>query len=142
MSLGLGVLHAKCSKQRLNVKSSTEAELVGTSDYIPYNLCSTMFMSEQGYKIKDNILYQDKKSTILMLKNGRNSCTGNSRHINFRYFFVKDRVDKGELKVKYFPLTIMLAYFFTKPLQVQLFKKLRDVIMGYVPISSLKDTRF
>ena len=101
MSLGLGVLHAKCSKQRLNVKSSTEAKLVGTSDYIPYNLWLTMFMSEQGYKIKDNILYQDNKSTILMLKNGRNSCTGNSRHINVRYFFVKDRIDKGELKVEY-----------------------------------------
>ena len=99
-------------------------------------------MLEQGYKIKDNILYQDNKSTILMLKNGRNSCTGNSRHINVRYFFVKDRIDKGELKVEYCPSTIMLAYFFTKTLQGHLFKKFRDVIMGYVPISSLKDPRF
>ena len=101
-----------------------------------------MFMSEQGYKIKDNILYQDNKSTILMLKNGRNSCTGNSRHVNVRYFFVKDRIDKGELKVEYCPSTIMLADFFTKPLQGHLFKKFRDVIMGYAPISSLKDPSF
>ena len=34
--MGLGVLHAKCSKQKLNVKSSIEAELVGVSEYIPY----------------------------------------------------------------------------------------------------------
>ena len=46
-----------------------------------------------------------------MLKNGRNPYTGNSRHINVRYFFVKDRIDKGELKVEYCPLTIMLADF-------------------------------
>ena len=142
ISFGLGVLHAKCSKQKLNVKSSTEAELVGASEYIPYNLWLVLFMSEQGYKIKDNVLYQDNRSTMLMLKNGRNSCTGNSRHINIRYFFVKDRIDKGELRVEYCPSSIMLADFFTKPLQGQLFKKFRDVIMGYAPISSLKYPTF
>ena len=124
------------------MKSSTEAELVGASEYIPYNLWLVLFMSEQGYKIKDNVLYQDNRSTMLMLKNGRNSCTGNSRHINIRYFFVKDRIDKGELRVEYCPSSIMLADFFTKPLQGQLFKKFRDVIMGYAPISSLKYPTF
>ena len=124
------------------MKSSTEAELVGASEYIPYNLWLVLFMSEQGYKIKDNVLYQDNRSTMLMLKNGRNSCTGNSRHINSRYFFVKDRIDKGELRVEYCPSSIMLADFFTKPLQGQLFKKFRDVIVGYAPISSLKYPTF
>ena len=38
MSLGLGILHGKSSKQKLNVKSSTEAELVGISDCLPYNI--------------------------------------------------------------------------------------------------------
>ena len=38
ISLGVGVLHAKISKHKLNVKSSTEAELVGNSEYLPYNL--------------------------------------------------------------------------------------------------------
>ena len=33
MSMGLGVVHAKSSKQKLNTKSSTEAEVVGMSDY-------------------------------------------------------------------------------------------------------------
>ena len=142
MSFGLGVLHAKCSKQKLNVKSSTEAELVGASEYIPYNLWLMHFMSEQGYEIQDNVLYQDNKSTMLMLKNGRNSCTGKSRHINIRYFFVKDRINKGELRIEHCPSTIMLADFFTKHLQGQLFKRFRDVIMGYAPISSLRSFIF
>ena len=38
MSLGVGTLHAKSSKQKLNNKSSTEAELVGVSEY-----CHTIF---------------------------------------------------------------------------------------------------
>ena len=94
-------------------------------------------MSAQGREIKYNVLHQDNKSTMYMLKNGRNSCTGNSRHIDIRYFFVKDRIDKGELRVEYCPSSIMLADFFTKPLQGHLFKKFRGVIMVHAPISSL-----
>jgi len=73
-----------------------------------------------------------------MLKNGRNSCTGNSRHIDIRYFFVKDRIDKKEVKVAYCPASIILADFFTKPLQGQLFQKFRKVLMRYEPITTLK----
>ena len=113
ISLGIGVLHARSNKQKLNVKSSTEAELVGASEYIPYSLWLLMFISMQGYTIKNNVLYQDNQSTILMLKNGRNSCTGNSRHIHIRYFFVKDRVDKKEVKIEYCPSLNILADFFT-----------------------------
>ena len=38
ISMGHGVLHCKSGKQKLNVKRSTEAELVASSYYIPYNL--------------------------------------------------------------------------------------------------------
>ena len=117
ISMGTGIVHGRSGKQILNVKSSTESELVGVSEYLPYNIWLIMFIIAQGYIIKNNMLYQDNMSTILMLKNGRNSCTGNSRHINIRYFFVKDRIDKKEMKVEYCPSQCMLADFFTKPLQ-------------------------
>ena len=80
MSLGWGTIHNKSSKQKLNTKSSTEAEIVGVSEYIPYNIWLVNFLNEQGYKIQHNIVYQDNESAIRMEKNGRNSCTGNSRH--------------------------------------------------------------
>ena len=72
-----------------------------------------------------------------MHKNGRNSCTGNSRHINVRYFFVKKRINKGEMRVEYCPTLLMLADFFTKPLLGKQFKLFRDVIMGYKSIFDL-----
>ena len=117
-----------------------EAELVGVSDYIPYNIWLTNFMKEQGYVFDKNIVYQDNKSAILMEKNGRNSCTGNSRHIDIRYFFVKDRVNKNEIEIVHCPTDMMLADFYTKALQGSLFKKYRDVIMGYADISTLKQS--
>ena len=132
-----GILHGKSSMQKMNVKSSTEAELVGVSEYIPYNIWLMMFLEEQGYGIKDNVIYQDNKSAILMEKNGRNSCTGNSRHINIRYFFVKDRIDKKEVKVEYCPTHLMLADYFSKPLTGKLFHTQREFLMGWHPMSEL-----
>ena len=140
ISMGWGSIHSKSSKQKLNTKSSTESELVGMSDYLPYNIWWVNFLNEQGYAIKNNTIFQDNQSAIRMERNGRNSCTGNSRHIDFRYFFVKDRVDKGEVKIEYCNTEIMLADYYTKPLQGQLFHKFRDVIMGYKHISSLRRT--
>jgi hypothetical protein len=139
MSMGTGVLHCKSSKQKLNTKSSTEAEVVGTSDYVPYSIHMAMFMKHQGYELKSNVLFQDNQSAIKMETNGRNSCTGNSRHVDIRYFFVKDRVDKNELKIEYCPTQQMLADYFTKPLQGTLFHNMRRVIMGWDHISKLKE---
>ena len=89
MSMGYGLIHGRAGIQKINTKSSTEAELVGVGEYIPYNIWLMMFLDAQGYGIKDNIVYQDNQSAMLMEKNGRNSSTGNSRHINVRYFFHK-----------------------------------------------------
>ena len=87
MSYGLGILHGKGVKQKLNLKSSTEAELVGVSNYLPYNIWMLYFLEHQGYKIMKDVIYQDNQSAIRMEKNGRNSCTRNSRHIDIRCFF-------------------------------------------------------
>jgi hypothetical protein len=139
MSFGTGVLHAKAGKQKLNTKSSTEAELVGVSDYLPYNVYLVNFMKEQGYTLEDNVLLQDNQSAMKMEKNGRNSCTGNSRHVDIRYFFVKDRVDKGKVRIEYCPTSSMLADYFTKPLQGSLFHKMRRVVMGWDHIDTLQN---
>ena len=66
ISFGLGTIHAKSSKQKLNTKSSTEAESVGVSEFMPYNISLINFLHEQGYQINPNILLQDNQSTILL----------------------------------------------------------------------------
>ena len=91
MSLGWGLVHTKATKQKLNSKSSTETEVIAVSEHVPYKIWLINFMEAQGYKFKDKVLFQDNMSAMKMEKNGRNSCTGNSRHISIRYFFVKDR---------------------------------------------------
>ena len=69
---------------------------------------------EQGFDITNNIIYQDNESAIKMERNDRNSCMSNSRHVDIKFFWVKDRVDKEEVRIEYCPTTLMLADYFTK----------------------------
>jgi len=92
-SFGILVAHARSTISKVNVKSATESKLVSAAEYLSYTLWFRYFMESQGYKIDKHVLYQDNKSAILMEINGRNSCTDNSRHIDIRYFWIKDRVD-------------------------------------------------
>eukprot|EP00978_Attheya_sp_CCMP212_P009276 scaffold21935_cov53-Attheya_sp.AAC.4 len=131
LSLGKGAVYAVSKKQKLNVISSTESELVGVSNMMPKIIWSMYFMNAQGYDIDENIVYQDNQSTMLMENNGRASSSKRERHINIRYFFVTDRIANGDMSVKYCPTGIMLADYFTKALQGTPFKTFRDLIMNY-----------
>ena len=130
ISFGRGGIACKSSKQKLNTKSSTEAEFVGASDYLPNTIWVKMFMEAQGYKINESILEQDNESAIKLEKNGRTSAGPKSRHIHIRYFWLKDRLKSENISVRHCPTLQMLADFFTKPLQGNLFRRFRDVVLG------------
>ena len=123
MSLGRGAVMCKSSKQKLNTKSSTEAELVGASDYLPNTIWAKMFLESQGYAVQENHFLQDNQSAIKLEVNGRASCGQKSRHIDIRYFFMQDRIKTEGIEVVYCPTEDILADFFTKALQGSLFEK-------------------
>ena len=137
--LGLGFPISQSKKQKLNTTSSTIAELVGADDVSIPLLWTKLFMEAQGYEIRQNILYQDNKSAILLEKNGKASSSKRTRAVNIRYFFLTNQINKGNLSIEYCPTGMMIADFFTKPLQGKLFEEFRDLIMGYKHVSSLKD---
>jgi len=125
-----GAVISMSAKQKLNTRSSCEAELVGADDAATKILWTKMFLEAQGYMVKKNILYQDNKSTILLLENGKRSSGKRTRALNIRYFFLTDQRAKGNLDVEYCPTGDMLGDYFTKPKQGQDFKKFRSAIMG------------
>ena len=133
LSLGKGAVYATSCRQKLGTKSSTEAELVGVSDILPQVIWTRYFLDAQDYVVNESIVYQDNQSAILLEKNGRASSSKRTRHINIRYFFITDRVANGEVRVEYCPTKIMLADYFTKPLQGIQFKIFRDQIMNVNP---------
>ncbi len=131
LTLGKGFPITMSRKQKLNTRSSTESELVGADDASQLILWTKLFMEAQGYEIEKNILYQDNKSTIQLLKNGKQSSSKRTRAINIRYFFLTDQIEKGNLMVEYCPTKEMWADFMTKPLQGQPEVLMRGKIMGH-----------
>ena len=130
MMMGRGAIIATSTKQKLNTRSSTEAELVGADDVMPIAMWTKYFIEAQGYKVKKSVLYQDNKSTILLEKNGRASSSKRTKHINVRYYLITDRIAKGDITVEHCPTDKMIADFFTKPLQGKTFKKFLCHIMN------------
>ena len=66
MSFGRGAFSCKSKKQKLNTKSSTEAEVVGASDYLPNMLWAKNFLEAQGLSLSDNsiVFNQDNESAL------------------------------------------------------------------------------
>jgi len=130
MTLGQGAVLSMSRKQKLNTRSSTEAELVGADDAATMILWTKLFMEAQGHEIDQNILYQDNKSTALLINNGKRSSGKRTRALNIRYFFLTDQVEKGNLSIEYCPTDDMIADYHTKPLTGVKFIKFRKAIMG------------
>ena len=78
-------------------------------------------MRAQGLEVRDSILFQDNKSAMLLETNGCASSSKRTKHINIRYYYVADRVAKGDLRVVWCPTEKMIADFLTKPLQGKAF---------------------
>jgi hypothetical protein len=99
LSLGRGFPIVSSTKQKLNSGSSTESEIVGANDFMPAICWTQYFMEAQGYQVQENILFQDNKSSILLEKNGKASSSKCTKHVNIRYFFITNQVDKGDISL-------------------------------------------
>jgi hypothetical protein len=140
LTLGRGALISGSYKQKINTKSSTESELVGVDDGMPFIMWIRLFYIEQfksypnDHPMKDigqkNIILQDNTSTIQLENNGRRSSGKRTRHINIRYFYITDQIKEGKVSVTYCPTLEMVSDYFTKPLQGSLFRTHRNAIMG------------
>ena len=132
-TLGQGAVISGSKKQKMNTRSSTEAEIVGRDDFIGPMLWTRYFLENQSMDIKDNICFQDNESSIRLGVNGRASATKRSRHLDIRFFYMKDLCDKKLVTIKYCPTDEMDGDFQTKPLQGKKYHRFRRRIMGMPP---------
>jgi hypothetical protein len=123
-------LQYKSIKQKLNVNSSTEAELVGMHEMLDFVLWLRSIFSFLGYEQGTTTLYQDNTSTITMAHMGRGSSGSNTRHIQIKYFWIKQFIDSKVIKLEHLFTDNMIADFFASPRVGQLFRKFRDIVMG------------
>lgn len=68
-SLGKGVITLGSTKQKVNCRSSTEAQLVGTDDHISKMSWTKLFIEHQGFEVKANVAHQDNASSSQLEQN-------------------------------------------------------------------------
>jgi len=124
MTLGKGVAYSTSCKQKINTKSYTEAELVTVDDAMGQVLWTRHFLSAQGMAVPTTTIHQDNKSMILLAKNGSTSSGKHTKHLDMHYYFVTDKIKKGEVKGEYCSTRDMIMDFITKPLQGSTFTKM------------------
>ena len=128
---GKGFVYNKSSKQHIVTKSSTEAELVALSDMANQAIHQRNFLEAQGYQKLPAKLYQDNQSTITLVNKGR-STSLSTRHINIRYFWLKERIESGEIEVIYKPTEEMgPANIATKATVGNLFRLERQALCNW-----------
>jgi hypothetical protein len=99
-TLGTGMVHASTHKQRVTTKSSSEAELVCASDATSETIGLRNYLLSRGHQVNPSILGQDNLSTKSILEKGPRVAR-RIKHLNIRYFFVQDYINKKQMIVKY-----------------------------------------
>ena len=100
----------RSNKQKINTRSSTESELLAVDVALPTVQWTRNFMSEQGYNSETH-LKEDNQGTMLMMKNGKLSAGKRTKHFDIRYYYVKDLIDQGIMKVSHCVSEDMIADF-------------------------------
>ncbi len=72
-----------------------------------------------------SILYQDNMSAILLEKNGKASSSKQTKHIKVKYFYIKEKVDNGEIEIEHCPTDQMWTDIKTG-CHVSCFQRTRD----------------
>ena len=123
---GIPIL-TKSSIQRMNAKSSTNAEIIALCDAVEELVYIKNLTDELGLKINPTIQVDNQPAIDTMIN--QKMVKGN-KHIMNRYYFVKDYYNKGIINLKYVPTKDNLADIFTKPLKREIFENIRNRIMG------------
>ena len=131
MFFGNGSFMCRSHKQHINVKSSTEAELVALSDMASIALGIIYFLQDFGIKFNSVTIYQDNKSTLKMIQKGYPDGKY-SRHINIRSYWLKDLVQRHEIQLIYISTNDMVADIMTKATPGRIFRRFRDTILGRI----------
>ncbi|GJV62307.1 retrovirus-related pol polyprotein from transposon TNT 1-94 [Tanacetum coccineum] len=120
--LGKKLVSWSSKKQDCMALSTTEAEYVSLFACYAQVLCMRTQLTDYGFHFNKILIYYDSKSAIAI------SCNpvqhSRTKHIDVRYHFIKEHVEKGTIELYLVRTDCQLADLFTKALPVDRFNYL------------------
>lgn len=113
-------------RQKSIALSTTEAEIIAASEASKEVIWLTRLFTEIAELASVPTLLVDNMSAIKLVKNP--VFHKRTKHIEVRHYFIREKVDEGQLTVEHVPSELQLADILTKPLYREKFTQLRDLL--------------
>ena len=113
-------------KQTCVALSTAEAEYVALSSTAQESLWLQQLLADLTKEpTKSMVIYEDNQLAIIMAKDPQ--FHGRSKHIDIKYYFIREQVTNRSLELKYCKSANMVADIMTKGLTGEYFEKLRKM---------------
>ena len=127
VKLGTGAVSWSSKLQSMVALSTTEAEYIAAVEAAKEIIWMRQFMGELGYPVPTACtLLMDNQSAISVSKNPEHH--GRMKHLDLRWFWLRDTVDSGIIKPSFIPTEDMAADILTKPLMRPYVEKCRSLM--------------
>ena len=124
--MGSGAVSWSSKKQAVVTLSTTEAEFISAAACACQVIWVQRVLKHLGWEQECCVIYCDNCSTIKLSKNP--VMHGRSKHIAIRYHFLRDLSKDGAVKLKYCATQDQIADIMTKPLKLDSYMKLRELL--------------
>jgi hypothetical protein len=113
--VGVGAVSWNCKRQLTIALSTTEAEYMATSQCTKEAIWLRKFMADVGLvQVGATSIMCDNQGCIALAKNlTHHSCT---KHIDIQHHFIREKLESGEIGLKYCPTQDMVVDVLTKAL--------------------------
>jgi hypothetical protein len=110
--------------------SSAEAEYMSLSAGVQEAIHLRQLMSDLGFPQRGpTVIYEDNQGCIALSENP--VMHKRTKHIDVRHHFIRERVESGDIALKYVATKDQLADLLTKALKRDVFQRLREIVMGH-----------
>ena len=131
--LGNATTSWKLKRQTVVALSSTEAEYVALCSVAQETVWLRHLLASIRFKHKDaTVVDEDNQGTIALTKNPKNH--SRTKHIDIKYHFVREAVEKKDVRLVYCPTGKMVADILTKMLLKPMFDGCTTVTLIRVTI--------
>jgi hypothetical protein len=120
----------KSALQKSVATSTAQAELVALTEAAKEAIFLRRLLSEVGFPQQGpTTIFEDNQACIAMTVNPVHH--QKSKHMDIKYFFVREKVESGELVAKYIKTEDQIADLLTKPLPKKRHVRLTKIALGW-----------